>query len=132
MHEWALAEAIIKSTLEIAEKEGLAEVREVRIKVGELQQVEVDILKFALSELRVGKLENAEFIVETVKAELLCRVCRHKWSFSQNKLDREAAEAVHFIPEIVHAYIKCPECGSPDFEILGGRGIVIESIKGIK
>ena len=132
MHEWALAEAIISSAINIAEKEGLTEVKEVKIKVGELQRVEVDILEFALSELKTGKLKNARFVIETVKAKLRCRVCGHTWGFSQNKLDDASREAIHFVPETIHAYIKCPKCGSPDFEILEGRGVLLESIKGIK
>ncbi|MBS7621883.1 hydrogenase nickel incorporation protein HypA [Candidatus Bathyarchaeota archaeon] len=132
MHEWALAEAIISSVSQIAEKEGLKEVREVKIKVGELQQVEVEILEFALSELKMDKLKNAKFFIEAVRAELKCRVCEHKWSFSRNRLDKESAEAIHFVPETVHAYIKCPRCDSPDFEILQGRGVWLESVKGVK
>jgi len=132
MHEWALAEAIISFVSQIAEKEGLKEVREVKIKVGELQQVEIDILEFALSELKMAKFKNAIFIIETVKAELQCRACGQKWSFSRNKLDIESAEAIHFVPETVHAYVKCPKCGSPDFEILQGRGMWIESVRGVK
>jgi hydrogenase nickel incorporation protein HypA/HybF len=132
MHEWALAEAIISSVSQIAETEGLKEVKEVRIKVGELQQVEIDILEFALSELKMDKLKNAKFIVETVKAELRCRACGHKWVFNKNELDEEKTEAIHFVPETVHAYIKCPRCGSPDFEILQGRGVWLESVRGVK
>ena len=132
MHEWALAEAIISSAINIAEKEGLTEVKEVKIKVGELQQVEVDILKFALSELKTGKLKNARFVIKMVKAKLRCRVCGRMWGFSQNRLDDASREAIHFIPETIHAYTKCPKCGSPDFEILEGRGVILESIKGIK
>ena len=132
MHEWALAEAIISSTEQIAQKEGLKEVREVKIKVGELQQVELDILEFALSELKTAKFRTANFIIEVVKAELKCRVCGHKWFFSKNKLDTDSSEAIHFVPETIHAYIKCPKCGSPDFEVVKGRGIWLESIKGVK
>ena len=40
MHEWALAEAVIKTASEIADKEGLKQVTEVTVKIGELQQVE--------------------------------------------------------------------------------------------
>lgn len=132
MHEWALAEAIISSVSQIAEKEGLKEVKEVKIKVGELQQVEVDILEFALSELKMDKLKNTKFSIKTVKVKLRCRACRHKWSFNKNKLDEESAEAIHFLPETVHAYIKCPRCGSPDFEVLQGRGVWLESVRGVK
>lgn len=132
MHEWALAEAIISSAAQIAQKEGLKEVREVKIKVGELQQVKLDILEFALSELKTIKFKTAKFIIEVVKAELKCRVCGRQWAFSKSKLDMDSSEAIHFVPETIHAYIKCPNCGSPDFEVLRGRGIWLESIKGVK
>ena len=132
MHEWALAEAVIAAASEIAEKEGLSEVKEVKIKVGELQQIERDILEFALSQLKSAKFKNAKFNIEIAKAELKCRVCEHKWFFGKEKLDESTAEAIHFVPEVAHTYIKCPKCGSPDFEILTGRGVWLESIKGVK
>jgi hydrogenase nickel incorporation protein HypA/HybF len=47
-------------------------------------------------------------------------------------LDEEAREAIHFLPEAAHAYIRCPKCGSPDFEILSGRGVWLESVRGLK
>jgi len=132
MHEWALAEAVIAAASEIAEKEGLREVTEVKIKVGELQQIELDILEFALSQLKPAKFKNAKFSIETAKAELKCRVCGYEWIFKKEKLDENTAEAIHFVPEIAHTYIKCPKCGSPDFEILSGRGVWLETIKGVK
>jgi hydrogenase nickel incorporation protein HypA/HybF len=132
MHEWALAEAVIAAASQIAEKEGLKEVTEVKIKVGELQQIELDILEFALSQLKPSKFKHTKFSIEVAKAELKCRVCGYKWFFKKEKMDENAAEAIHFVPEIAHAYIKCPKCGSPDFEILQGRGVWLESIKGVK
>jgi hydrogenase nickel incorporation protein HypA/HybF len=132
MHEWALAEAVIAAVSQVAEKEGLKEVTEVKIKVGELQQIELDILEFALSQLLPAKFKDAKFSIEVARAELKCRVCGRKWFFKKEKLDESTAEAIHFVPEIAHAYIKCPKCGSPDFEILEGRGVWLESIKGVK
>lgn len=132
MHEWALAEAVISTVSQIAEKEGLKEVAEVEIKVGELQQIERDILEFALSQLKTLKLKNVKFHIKTVKAELKCRVCGQKWIFRKEKMNEENAEAIHFVPEIAHTYIKCPKCGSPDFEILKGRGIWLESVRGLR
>jgi len=133
MHEWALAEAVVSTVSQIAIKEGLRRVTEVRLKVGELQQIEIEILRFALSELkRSSLLEEAEFIIETEKAELRCRVCGHKWFFRRNEVDEDVAEAIHFVPEIAHAYIRCPRCGSPDFEVVRGRGVWLESVEGVK
>jgi len=132
MHEWALAEAVIAAAQQIAEKEKLKEIKEVTIKVGELQQVEEEILRFALSQLKPASFKNAEFHIAKAKTKLKCRVCGHAWLFSKSKLDEETAEAIHFVPEVAHAYIKCPKCGSPDFEIAEGRGVWLENIKGVR
>ena len=132
MHEWALAEAVISATSEIADKEGLKEVTEVKIKVGELQYIELGILEFALSQLKKDKLTNTKFTMQTENAELKCRVCGHRWVFHKERVSDETAEAMHFVPEIAHTYVKCPKCGSPDFEILKGRGVWLETVRGVK
>jgi hydrogenase nickel incorporation protein HypA/HybF len=132
MHEWALAEAVITAAQQIAEKEKLREIKEVTIKVGELQQIEQDILRFALSQLKPASFKNAKFRIAKAKTTLKCRVCENTWLFRKSKLDEGTAEAIHFIPEVAHAYIKCPKCGSPDFEIAEGRGVWLENIKGVK
>ena len=132
MHEWALAEAVIAATQQVAEKEKLKEVREVHIKIGELQQIERDILRFALSQLKQSAFKNVKFHITKAKTTLKCRVCGETWLFKEKKLDKRTAEAIHFVPEVAHAYIKCPKCGSPDFEICQGRGIWIENIKGVR
>jgi hydrogenase nickel incorporation protein HypA/HybF len=132
MHEWALAEAVIAAASQIAKKEQLKEVAEVTIKVGELQQVELDILRFALSQLKPASFQNAKFRITKAKTQLKCRVCGHTWLFTKQKLDESTAEAIHFVPEVAHTYIKCPKCGSPDFEITEGRGVWLENIKGAR
>jgi len=132
MHEWALAETVIAAASQIAEKEGLKEVTEVKLRAGELQQIERDILEFALSQLKPAKFKNAKFRIEVVKAELKCRVCGHRWFFKKEKLNANTAEAIHFLPEVAHVYMKCSKCSSPDFEILQGRGVWLESIKGVR
>ena len=132
MHEWALAEAVITAALEIAEKEGLKEISEINIRIGELQQIEADIFEFALSQLKSDKLKNAKILINTAKAEFRCRICGTKWFFEKNNVNEDTAEAIHFIPEVAHSYIKCPSCRSPDFEIVEGRGVWLENIKGVK
>ena len=132
MHEWALAEAVITAAQQIAKEERLKEVREVNIKIGELQQVERDIFSFALSQIRPASFKKAKFHISTAHTKLKCRVCKHTWLFSKSKLDEEIAEAIHFVPEVAHAYIKCPKCGSPDFEVSEGRGVWLENIKGVR
>jgi len=132
MHEWALAEAVVKTASEIAEKEGLKHVSEISVKIGELQQVEKPIFRFALSQLKPTIFKDAKFRITSAKAKLKCRVCGNLWIYNKKEVDKETSEAIHFVPEVAHAYIKCPKCGSPDFEIVQGRGVWLESIKGAK
>jgi hydrogenase nickel incorporation protein HypA/HybF len=132
MHEWALAEAVIAAASETAQKQGIKKVTEVRIRIGEMQQIERDIFCFALEQLRPAELAETKFKVEKERAELRCRACGYEWLFSRKKLDRASAEAVHFVPEVAHAYVKCPRCDSPDFEIVKGRGVWLKTLRGVK
>ena len=47
-------------------------------------------------------------------------------------MDDDESEAIHFVPEVAHVYISCTKCDSPDFQVLEGRGVILESIKGMK
>jgi hydrogenase nickel incorporation protein HypA/HybF len=132
MHEWALAEGVILAIDRMAEEEGLKQVIEASVKIGELQQVDYEILKFALGELRTSKMGKLKFILETIPAVLKCRICDKKWKFNSKDLGEEKTEAIHFLPEIAHVYVRCPKCGSPDFEIAEGRGVWLKSIRGRK
>ena len=132
MHEWALAEAVIATASQIAEKEGLKQITELTVRIGELQQVEPDIFRFALKQIKPANFKSVKFQIKTAKATLKCRVCCNTWLFKKQKLDKSVVEAIHFVPEVAHTYIKCPKCGSPDFEVTKGRGIWLENIKGAK
>ncbi len=132
MHEWALAEAVLSAASEVADKENLKEVFTVKLRVGEFQQIDDEILKFALSQLRSGKFSNAKFSIRHVNARLKCKVCGQTWFFRKGELDKDMSEAIHFVPEIAHTYVRCPNCKSPDFEIIEGRGIWLESVRGAK
>lgn len=132
MHEWALAEAIVKSTEQFAAKENLREIIEVTVRIGTLQQVEPHILRFAFSEMKSASLKNTKFRFLKAKTRLKCRVCKTAWQFNVKEITEEKAEAIHFVPEAAHTYIKCPKCGSHDFEIASGRGVWLESVKGVK
>jgi len=135
MHEWALAESILTSALGAADKEKLKTITEIKICIGELQQIEQDIFKFALDEIiksQDDKLKNVKVSIETQKSTLKCKSCEHTWKFSDiiKKLNKDESEAIHFIPEVTFVHSRCPKCGSPDFEIMSGRGVSILSIKG--
>lgn len=133
MHEWALAEAVIATAIEESRKEGVKEITEIKLKIGELQQMELEVFKFALDELAKEQdelLMNVKIEMETEPAIFKCRVCGHEWDFDEAGLSDDAGEAVHFAPEVAHAYVRCASCKSPDFEVIQGRGVLIQSIKG--
>jgi Zn finger protein HypA/HybF involved in hydrogenase expression len=58
------------------------------------------------------KLQQAEFGME--------EGCRD--------LDEAQSEAIHFIPELAHTYLRCPACASPDFEVVRGRGVWLAQV----
>jgi hydrogenase nickel incorporation protein HypA/HybF len=132
MHEWALAEAILATAAEIAKKEQLKKVTYVAIRIGELQEAEPKILKFALDEMKSDLFKDAIFRFLKAKTELKCRVCGVSWQFRKESLGASTAEAIHFVPEAAHTFVKCPQCASPDFEIVSGRGIWLDNIEGVK
>jgi hydrogenase nickel incorporation protein HypA/HybF len=132
MHEWALAEAILITAAQVAEMEQLREVIQVSIRLGELQIVELEILKFALNEIKTELFRNAKFRFLKAKTMLKCRVCGTSWQFKKENFDAAIVEAIHFVPETAHTFVKCPKCISPDFEITSGRGVWLDSIKGVK
>lgn len=135
MHEWALAESVVVTIIKETENNNIKNISKVIIKVGELQQLNLVILRFALENIIESyglSLDMSRIIIDMDKGELKCKVCGRVWSFDESlkRLQDSETEAIHFIPEIAHIYIRCPECKSPDFEILRGRGVYIESIEG--
>ena len=137
MHEWALAESVIKTSIAAAEKEQLKKITEINVKLGALQQITDDIFRFALDELVSSykdKFKDVTITIETEETTLQCKQCEHSWQFTDMKdgLSEDEAEAIHFIPEVAFVHTRCPKCRSPDFRIVKGRGVSISSIKGIK
>lgn len=137
MHEWALAESILTTAVDAAEKEKLKKIKEIVVGLGELQQIEKDIFEFALDEMikeQGGKLKDVKIKIKSEKSNFVCNNCKHHWSFDDLKkeINEYESEAIHFIPEVTIVHSRCPKCGSPDFEITKGRGVSILSIKGEK
>ncbi len=131
LHEWALAEGVIKSLLIFLKERGIEEVKEVVVVHGELQQLDVEVFRLALHDLtKETILEKAKFTLREEPAVLKCNKCGHEWYFSDFKksLDEDLQEAIHFIPELAHSFIKCPECDSVDYSIVKGRGVYIKEL----
>ncbi len=132
MHEWALAEAVVNSAINMAQEKNLSHIKLLSLKVGEIQQIDMEVFDYAIKELSKGTiLENSQIKYKIFPAKLVCNNCGNIWSYMESfqELTEEEKEAIHFIPETIHVYIKCPKCKSADFEIKEGRGVFIEDIK---
>lgn len=134
MHEWALAESVIKAAVEHASAEKLKKLKEAGVVFGELQAIDGEIFKFALGELRAQFPGAAACKFKIIKqpAAFRCKACAHEFPLKGLKKTKDEAEFIHFVPEMAHTFLKCPKCKSPDFEIARGRGVSISYIKGEK
>lgn len=134
MHELALADAVMKAAVQAADDAGMTQIDKLVVKVGELQQIEKDLFEFSLANVLAGqdpRLSEATFDVSLEPVRFECNSCHHDYGRQDVSLDDDdGGEAIHFIPELSHAFARCPECGSPDFEILAGRGITLERLEG--
>ncbi len=133
MHEWALAESVIRKAAEYAAQEKLRSVSEVGVSLGELQAIDREIFSFALKELvktSFKGLSSCRFRILKEPAAFKCKACSKVFTLKVLKKTDDEAENIHFIPEMAHTFLKCPACKSPDFDITAGRGVSIKHIKG--
>jgi hydrogenase nickel incorporation protein HypA/HybF len=131
MHEWALADAVIEATASALAGRDPACLRAVNVLIGELQAIDRGIFDFALTTmLEERPFRGALYKVQTEAAAFLCAACGREWSLQEtDSLTEETREAIHFLPEAAHAFVRCPSCGSPDFRVQKGRGVSISSLE---
>ncbi|HEB10350.1 MAG TPA: hydrogenase nickel incorporation protein HypA [Spirochaetales bacterium] len=133
MHEWALAEAVLESVkrhLNEQEQGKSLQVKSVNLLFGELQEIDEEIFRSGLNTMLADYPFNEDVIhIETDPALFGCNVCKREWTLKdQEDLSEDEREAIHFLPEAAHVFIRCPGCGSPDFRVIKGRGVSIGSI----
>ncbi|MEM1873717.1 MAG: hydrogenase nickel incorporation protein HypA [Acidilobaceae archaeon] len=122
MHELALASAIVSAIREAVEKEG-SKVKLVRIYLGELQSLDASVLEeYIRMSLKDYDLSVSYEILEE-EAVFKCRRCGLEWRLRDESISEEVREYIHFLPEAIHAFIKCPFCASSDFDVVSGRGV---------
>lgn len=135
MHEWALARGVVDAVLEVADREGMIRVRRVEVRLGVLQQVDPEVFRAALEAVRPSaepRLDGVCFALETEDARLRCRACNLAFGLAEGMtgLPEVEQEAIHFLPELAHTFLRCPGCGSRDFAVEAGRGIRLAAVEG--
>jgi hydrogenase nickel incorporation protein HypA/HybF len=135
VHELALADAVVKAAIRAADDQNLGSLDRVVVKVGELQQIDDTLLRYALVEVvptTDDRLSATVFEIESEPVGFVCRRCGTH--FGRTALEEvgntEALEAIHLVPELAHTFVRCPQCTSPDFDLTAGRGVTLVEIGG--
>jgi hydrogenase nickel incorporation protein HypA/HybF len=111
MHELSIVEALIEQVGREVRRSGQpGKIRRVEISVGRFSGVNPGCLQFAFNLLtEKTPLEKAEILIHEPKAVCRCRHCN-----AQAEIDRF----------VVH----CPQCGSTEITLEGGRDLTLQSI----
>lgn len=140
MHEWSIAEGIVNVLLEMFRDK---RIREVDIKIGELRDLDLDVLKSALDILSESSgLGKLKFNLHVSRARFRCLNCGEEWSLERAlEMVEETigAESIvieegerelplHFIPSLIVGLQKCPSCSMMDIAIDSGRELEITRV----
>lgn len=113
MHEVAITKFIIKEVEEIASKNNIKEVTEITILVGKMHAIIPQIISeiFDIMKREVPLISKAKLTIKECDIKISCKVC-NKVSY----LDTP--------------FIICPVCNSSETELISGKELLIEKIKG--
>ena len=113
MHEFALAEDLLKLAVAESRKAGIVRLDKMVVSVGDLSGVSVDALEFAFSFLREEDeiTVRTELVIERVGGKGRCKDCGREVS-----LDR--------------LMLYCPDCDTPTVEITEGRDFMLLRLEG--
>jgi hydrogenase nickel incorporation protein HypA/HybF len=111
MHEFSLAEPLLRAALEISERQGGAAVEQVYARIGRLREVAPEALTFAFNSLANGTAaEGAALVWKEIAPSVRCAMC-----------------PLVFQPEDDRIWV-CPSCGGAGGELLTGNELIIERV----
>ncbi|MGZ3514566.1 MAG: hydrogenase maturation nickel metallochaperone HypA [Thermodesulfobacteriota bacterium] len=123
MHEFSIADAIVKNVLETAKKNKGKKVVSVLLEIGELTHVSAEQVSFWIKELfKDSVAEGAQVKVKTIKARIQCKGCGYKGGMGSDQEDSFR----HVIPA------SCPRCNSFEIKIEKGRECILRRIQVLK
>jgi hydrogenase nickel incorporation protein HypA/HybF len=137
LHELSIAQSIVEFALYEADRNRADRVVELDVEVGELMQIDTEVLRNALGALMAGpRLAGAMARISLESAHFSCHRCGTEWDMLEAKRQLSAVPEsllirepdsnevpLHFLPDLYAAYIRCPACGSSDFNALRGDDI---------
>lgn len=115
MHELSLADGMLKTVLDAAQKENAKKIKSIKLEMGEILLVNKEQLTFCFDVISKGTIaEGAKLDITYLKPRLHCNKCNKEFVISSE----DDFPILHMI---------C-ECGSNDVTILSGREFNIKSI----
>jgi len=142
MHELSVAQNIVDFVLSEMEKRRAKRVIEIEVDVGELMQIDKDVLVRALEALTSdARLKDCRVRVRAVPASFTCRRCSSSWGMKEAReqlgvvpkelLVKEPDSdelPLHFLPYLYPAFLHCPNCKSSDISVIEGEDVRIGRI----
>lgn len=136
MHEWSVADSIVRTVINWADDNKIKSIRKIKIGIPSFSFLELDILKEAFNVLKKGTiLDSATLEVIVKEPTFICKNCEYVFTAKevQNQLDLIKSEfgeeyPLHLMPALAPSFIKCPKCGSHDI-IVKEEDITIEEVE---
>ena len=113
MHEFALADDLLKLARAEARKAGIVRLDKIVVRIGGLSGVSEDALEFAFGFLREEDdiTKNAQLVVQRVEGRGRCKTCNKDVGLER-------------------LFLYCPDCKTPTVEITEGRDFLLMSLEG--
>ena len=142
MHELSIAQSIVDFASSETERQNAKKVTELNVDVGELMQIDAEVLLNALKMLTTDmRMKDCKVRLRVVSASFSCRRCSSRWGMAEAKrqlgtlppdLKVEEPESdelpLHFFPYLYPAFIHCPRCGSSDVAVTEGEDVQIRRL----
>jgi hydrogenase nickel incorporation protein HypA/HybF len=111
MHEMSIAEGVLGIIEDTARREGIREVRTVRLEIGRLAAVEAAALRFCFASVVRGSVaEGARLEIDETPGRAWCFGCSASVPLSARG-------------------DPCPRCGSHQLQVSGGTGMRVKDLE---
>jgi len=111
MHEMSIVEALLTSVSQELDAHPGARVRTLRVRVGQLRQVEPEMLQFCYrAAAQDTRLAGSCLEIEQVEARARCDVCSLEFEVDEN-------------------WFECPRCRATRAQLLAGRELDLMSVE---
>ncbi|MDE5603600.1 MAG: hydrogenase/urease nickel incorporation protein HypA [Helicobacter sp.] len=108
MHEFSVVSSLLENCEQIAKDNQASKVLAIYLEIGERSGVNVDLLKKAFLDFKIGSIcQEAELFITSVKVRLFCEDCK------------QSSESVGI------NYTQCPLCASSSVKIIKGNEMLL-------